>query len=75
MFYFIPFWFFAGESRVLCTLIIPIGRLVFLVFAPRLGRMGTRRALLITLAFLGVAGVTWLLGQMAVMRKGCLSQQ
>jgi len=67
MFYFIPFWFFKGESRALGTLVIPIGLLVFLGLAPRLGRTGARRVLLIALAVLGIAGVIWLLGQMAVM--------
>lgn len=67
MFYFIPFWFFKGESRALGTLVIPIGLLVFLALAPRLGRTGARRVLLIALAVLGIAGVIWLLGQMSVM--------
>jgi quinol-cytochrome oxidoreductase complex cytochrome b subunit len=66
MFYFLPFWFFKGDSRILGALIIPIGLLIFLVVAPRLGRVGARRVLMVALATLGVAGVVWLFGQMSV---------
>jgi quinol-cytochrome oxidoreductase complex cytochrome b subunit len=67
MFYFVPFWFFKGKSRVTGTLVIPIGLLVFLVLAPRLGRTGARRMIVVALAVLGVAGVIWLFGQISVM--------
>jgi quinol-cytochrome oxidoreductase complex cytochrome b subunit len=67
MFYLIPFWFFKGESRALGTLVIPIGLLVFLALAPRLGRKGAHRVLLIALATLGIAGIIFLLGQISVM--------
>ncbi len=67
MFYFFPFWFFKGDSRILGTLIVPIGLLAFLTLAPRLGRAGARRVLVIALAAVGVVGVIWLFGQMSVM--------
>lgn len=67
MFYFLPFWFFKGDSRVVGTLIIPASLLVFLALGPRLGRAGARRTLVVALAAFGVAGVLWLFGQMSVM--------
>jgi quinol-cytochrome oxidoreductase complex cytochrome b subunit len=67
VFYFLPFWFFKGGSRILGTLIIPIGLLIFLALAPRMGRAGARRALVIALAAIGVVGVIWLFGQLSVM--------
>lgn len=61
--YFLPFWFFKGESRIGGTLVIPLGLLVFLALAPRLGRSGVKKAVVIGLAIGGIAGVVWLFGQ------------
>lgn len=61
--YFLPFWFFQGESRILGTLVIPLGLVIFLALAPRLGRTGVKRIVVIGLAVAGIAGVAWLFGQ------------
>lgn len=61
--YFLPFWFFKGESRIWGTLVIPLGFLIFLALAPRLGRTGVKRIVVIGLAGVGIAGVVWLFGQ------------
>lgn len=61
--YFLPFWFFQGENRILGTLVIPLGLLIFLALSPRLGRTGVKRIVVIGLAVVGIAGVVWLFGQ------------
>lgn len=66
-FYLLPFWFFKGKLRILGTLVIPLGLLIFLILAPRLGRTGVRRVLVIALALFGVIGVGWWVGQMSKM--------
>jgi len=65
--YFLPFWFFKGESRIFGTLIIPLGMLLFLALAPRLGRTGVRRIVIVILAIVGIGGVVWLFSQTATM--------
>lgn len=67
MFYFLPFWFFKGETRILGALIIPLALLLLLTLAPRLGRAGARRGIIVGLAIFGVAGVFWLFAQTAAM--------
>ncbi len=67
MFYFLPFWFFKGDARVLGTLVVPLSLLLFLVLAPRLGRVRMQRVLIVTLAVCGVGGVLWLFGQTSAM--------
>jgi quinol-cytochrome oxidoreductase complex cytochrome b subunit len=67
MFYFLPFWFFKGDSRILGTLIIPAALLFFLALAPRLSRAGSRRGLVLGLAAIGVVGIIWLFGQTSKM--------
>lgn len=67
MFYFLPFWFFQGDLRVLGALVIPVGLLIFLALAPRLGRDGARRALVLGLTIFGVVGVVWLMVQVPSM--------
>lgn len=61
--YFLPFWFFKGDSRIWGTLIIPLGLLIFLALAPRLGRTEVKRIVAIGLAVMGIGGVVWLFGQ------------
>ena len=67
MYYFLPFWFFKGETRPVGTLLIPLTLLLFLAYAPRLGRTGTHRLGVVILAVLGIAGVVWLFGQTSTM--------
>jgi quinol-cytochrome oxidoreductase complex cytochrome b subunit len=67
IFYFLPFWFFKGPSRILGTLLIPLGLLGLLAMVPRLGRTGVRRAFVAVLALLGLLGVGWLFTQTATM--------
>lgn len=64
-FYLLPFWFFKGKMRLLGTVIVPLGLLIFLIFAPRLGQTGIRRPLVVVLALLGLIGAGWLFGQTA----------
>ncbi|MFQ5611876.1 MAG: cytochrome b N-terminal domain-containing protein [Anaerolineae bacterium] len=67
MFYFLPFWFFKGQVRLVGALVVPAGLLVFLALAPRLGRNGVQWALAIILAIAGLAGVGWLFAQTSAM--------
>ena len=67
MVYFLPFWFFQGNSRVVGTLVIPLGLLIFAALAPRWGQTGARRTLVVALAVVGVVGVVWLFAQVSVM--------
>ena len=76
MFYFLPFWFFTGDARVVGALIIPVGLLVLLVLTPRLVGLGARRVLAATMAVLAVVGVVWLFGQTSIIgyqvpMRGC----
>ncbi len=67
MFYFLPFWFFKGDLRILGTLVIPAALLIFLALAPRLGRAGIKRGVVVVLLVIGIAGVIWLFGQTSTM--------
>jgi hypothetical protein len=67
MFYYLPFWFFRGNLRVVSVLILPLVILGILFFTPRLAKRGTKRTLKIAMAVVGVIGVVWLLSQMVVM--------
>lgn len=67
MFYFLPFWFFKGENRILGTLVIPAGLFVFLMLVPRLKRIDSWRVMVIMLAVVGIVGVVWLFGQTSAM--------
>ncbi len=66
-FYFLPFWFFKGDTRMVGTLVIPAALLIFLVLAPRLAWAGVQRVLIIGLAIMGIVGVIWLFGQTSKM--------
>lgn len=65
--YFLPFWFFKGDTRILGAVVIPAGLLVLLILAPRLEPARLQRALIVTLAVCGVVGLLWLFGQTAAM--------
>ncbi len=65
IFYFLPFWFFKGDLRIIGALVVPIALLVFLVAAPRLGRRGAK--FISIMALVGIAGVIWLFGQISYM--------
>jgi quinol-cytochrome oxidoreductase complex cytochrome b subunit len=67
LFYFLPFWFFKGDSRILGAVVIPAGLFLLLVLVPHLGRVRLRRLLVVTLAVCGVVGVIWLFGQTSAM--------
>jgi len=67
MFYFLPFWFFQGNLRVVGVLIFPLAILGFLFLTPRLAKWSEKRTLKIVMALVGVIGVVWLLSQMGVM--------
>jgi ubiquinol-cytochrome c reductase cytochrome b subunit len=67
MFYFLPFWFFKGEMRIVGTLVIPAALLIFLALAPRLAGAGIRPRLGVGLAIMGIVGVIWLFGQTSKM--------
>lgn len=64
IFYFLPFWFFQGNIRIVGTLLIPLGILIFLILAPKLH---TRRVVVMAMAVAGIAGLVWLFGQTATM--------
>jgi hypothetical protein len=67
MFYFLPFWFFKGESRVVGALLIPIVVAAGLILAPGLLRRLHQPYLLLLLATIAVAVVLLIFGQMSVM--------
>ncbi|MHA2428382.1 MAG: cytochrome b N-terminal domain-containing protein [Candidatus Hermodarchaeia archaeon] len=76
MFYFLPFWFFKGSTRLIGTLIIPSLLITFLILAPKLARIIISRYLLPTLIIVGVLGVAWMFGQVSYMNyrvplQGC----
>lgn len=67
MFYFLPFWFFKGSARIIGVLIIPLILLLILFYVPRLEKKVSRRAGLIVLAVVGIAGAIFLVGQISYM--------
>lgn len=67
MFYFLPFWFFESQNRIIGALILPLLILAVLLVAPRLVERLTHRVLLLALGLVGVILVFWLFGQMAAM--------
>jgi quinol-cytochrome oxidoreductase complex cytochrome b subunit len=67
MFYFLPFWFFNGPSRVIGALIIPGLLLAVLILTPKLTKKKLSRYILPTLAIFGVIGVIWMFGQISYM--------
>jgi quinol-cytochrome oxidoreductase complex cytochrome b subunit len=67
MFYFLPFWFFEGQSRILGALIIPLAMAAGLALAPRLLRQKQRSYLLLFLAAAALVTVILLFGQMSTM--------
>ena len=67
MFYFIPFWFFQGSSRIVGALLIPIALIVFIAFTPKIVKEPVSKFLRLALAMFGILGVIWLFGQMSVM--------
>ncbi len=76
--YFLPFWFFRGEWRVVGTLAIPLAVFLLLFIAPRLDSRRARRSVSLGLVALGFLGVGLLLGQTARMGsevpiQGCVA--
>jgi len=67
MFYFLPFWFFKGQSRVIGALLIPLALALGLALAPRLLRKLSRPFPLALLAVVAVVAVFLLFGQLSVM--------
>ena len=67
MFYFIPFWFFQGSSRIIGALLIPIVLMVLIAFTPKIVKEQVSRYLRLALAIFGFLGVIWLFGQMSLM--------
>lgn len=76
MFYFLPFWFFEGSTRIIGTLVIPALILILLFFAPKIANKRATRLRLLTLSGIGIVGVIWLFGQITLMNyevpmQGC----
>ncbi len=67
MFYFLPFWFFRGQSRIIGTLIIPLALAAVLVMSPRLLQQSFRPYLLLFLAGIAIIAVILLFGQVSTM--------
>jgi quinol-cytochrome oxidoreductase complex cytochrome b subunit len=67
MLYFLPFWFFKGQSRVIGTLLIPFALAVGLALAPRLLQQPARPFLLTLLAIVALLSVFLLFGQISRM--------
>lgn len=63
LFYFLPFWFFRENARVVGALIIPASVFLLLVVAPRIDHEENRRSISIALTILGLLAVGLLLGQ------------
>lgn len=66
MFYFLPFWFFKGQSRIIGALLIPLALVIFLALSPRL-LQHLDRPYLLFLAAIAFLAVFLLFGQMSVM--------
>jgi hypothetical protein len=67
MFYFLPFWFFTGQSRIIGALLIPLALVAVLAMSPRLLGHLRRPIPLLFLAAIAVASVFLLFGQMSIM--------
>jgi quinol-cytochrome oxidoreductase complex cytochrome b subunit len=67
MFYFLPFWFFKGQNRIIGALLIPLALVASLALTPRLLQHLRRPYLLLFLAAAAVVGVFLLFGQMTIM--------
>lgn len=67
MFYFLPFWFFKGQSRIIGALLIPLALAAILVLLPRLSQPSPRLYLLPALATIAILIVIWLFVQISSM--------
>jgi quinol-cytochrome oxidoreductase complex cytochrome b subunit len=67
MFYFLPFWFFKGQSRIIGALFIPLVLTAGLAVSPYLLRKIHQPYLLLFLAAIAIAAVFLLFGQMSTM--------
>ena len=67
MFYFLPFWFFKGQGRVIGTLLIPLAIAVGLALTPHLLQKLRGPFPLTLLAVVAVVAVFLLFGQISVM--------
>jgi quinol-cytochrome oxidoreductase complex cytochrome b subunit len=67
MFYFLPFWFFKGQSRIIGAVLVPLALVVGLALLPRSLRQLRRPYLLLFLAAAAMVVVFLLFGQMSVM--------
>lgn len=67
LFYFLPFWFFKGSTRVIGAFVLPTIVLLFLIAAPRIDTRDTRRWVSAGLTVVGAIAVLFLIGQTARM--------
>jgi quinol-cytochrome oxidoreductase complex cytochrome b subunit len=65
--YFLPFWFFKGQSRIIGALLIPLALAAGLALAPRLLQQLRSPFMLLFLAAIAVVAVVLLFGQMSTM--------